>query len=240
MPVSSNSLFHFTNSAEHLFSILRKNFIPRYCPEVIKFGENIIECAVPAVCFCDIPLSQIKNHLDVYGFYGIGLYKSWASENGINPVIYLEKKSNLSQNIDSIFSDLAMIKGEREDKAMGALVQTLCHLKAYSGDFVKNGTKHPDYKFYDEREWRFVPSEATVLVKDEYQNNVIKHKYNMAIENNKLIYHPDEISYLIIKDSNELMPMVESLKDIKEKYNREQVEKLITKIITSEQIMDDF
>ena len=83
MAVSSNTLFHFTRDYDTLTKILKgMSFWPRYCQE---FGWNS-GFAVPMTCFCDIPLSQIKNHIDTYGSYGIGMSKEFAIKNEINPI----------------------------------------------------------------------------------------------------------------------------------------------------------
>lgn len=94
---SSSSLFHFTDTAEKLFSILRYEFKPTYCLERIVFSEDIVEeVAFPMVCFCDIPLSQVKNHIETYGYYGIGMSKEWAERNKLNPILYLKQNSFVS------------------------------------------------------------------------------------------------------------------------------------------------
>jgi hypothetical protein len=64
MAISAQTLFHFTKSAEALIGILREEFKPRYCLEdqtVMRHpdGPNMLELAIPMVCFCDIPLSSI-------------------------------------------------------------------------------------------------------------------------------------------------------------------------------------
>lgn len=73
MAVSSNTLFHFTSRYQTLVSILRnRGFWPKYCKEYDWNNDGKVNFAVPVSCFSDIPLSQIKDHLDFYGNYGIG------------------------------------------------------------------------------------------------------------------------------------------------------------------------
>lgn len=89
MGLSSNSIIHFTNSSEALKGILRNNFRITYCKETIQLDKQTVTFHVPMVSFCDIPLFEIKNHIDSYGNYGLGLTKEWAIKNKLNPVIYI-------------------------------------------------------------------------------------------------------------------------------------------------------
>ncbi|MGD0036324.1 MAG: abortive infection system antitoxin AbiGi family protein [Bacteroidota bacterium] len=102
--LSSNVLYHFTNSIDNIINILENNFIPRYCPElVIDFPTEYSDALplilpqqiYPMVSFCDIPLALIRGHLKHYGNYGIGLTKEWGIRNYISPVLYYHYKSVL-------------------------------------------------------------------------------------------------------------------------------------------------
>jgi len=98
MPVSSNALIHFTNEKERLKSIFLENFRVGYCKETPVVGGFGTACFVPMVSFCDIPLSQIRDHISKYGDYGIGLTREWGIRNKLNPVLYLEPSSFLSES----------------------------------------------------------------------------------------------------------------------------------------------
>lgn len=105
--LSANTLFHFTRNKENLISILKSYFYPRYCLEEFYFIPKIkTKWALPMVCFCDIPLSQIKNHTLKYGEYAIGLTKEWAQIKGITPVLYIPKDSPIIKNFKESFRSL--------------------------------------------------------------------------------------------------------------------------------------
>lgn len=72
--VSAITLFHFTSNIENLLGILTNNFYPRYCLEdhsafFQELDKEEAERAIPMVCFCDIPLSNIRKHISTYGRY---------------------------------------------------------------------------------------------------------------------------------------------------------------------------
>lgn len=72
--ISANTLFHFTPTKDNLISILTRKFYVRYSLEIFDTILDIDnpELVTPMTCFCDIPLSQIKNHTNTYGNYAIG------------------------------------------------------------------------------------------------------------------------------------------------------------------------
>lgn len=137
MPLSSNTLFHFTGNLENIIGILENNFKPSYGIETIYLGGAPFKLAYPMVCFCDIPLSQIRKHIKVYGPYGIGLSKDWGIRLGLNPVLYLEKNSSLSNYIDEISDYIGDINDENSAIAIGTMNEFIKHIKPYKGKFKK-------------------------------------------------------------------------------------------------------
>jgi len=158
--VSANTLFHFTHR-ENLVSILENNFWPKYCHEFVYTPGGIMtKMAFPMTCFCDLPLSQIGDHIERYGRYGIGLKKEWGLLNNLNPVIYLQKESKLLSKIDSLLLNnwegvkALQIQSLKDDRDHLIYLWMFC--KPYEGRQERN-CKIEDISFYDEREWRHVP-----------------------------------------------------------------------------------
>ena len=91
MSPKSHTLFHFTDKIETLKLILMNGFWPRFCLEDVSWLKypDFDFIAYPMVCFCDIPLSRVNEHVSFYGEYGLGLTKDWAVRNGITPVQYI-------------------------------------------------------------------------------------------------------------------------------------------------------
>lgn len=244
MGLSSNSLIHFTPEKDALIGILRDDFKIYYCAEKIVTKKGIFQAAIPMVSFCDIPLSEIKIHIENYGCYGLGLKKSWAIREGLNPVLYIEKESDLGSEIRNTFEimlgnkDLSKLTEEEN-----TVLNLLRYMKNYQNTLTRNGKNIPEYRFSDEREWRYVPSKelATVLLSlDEYETNDQKAEANKKLEKLRLTFTPDDISYIIINDESEIGEFITILRSAKgKKYIHDQVERLITRIFTTEQIKTD-
>lgn len=184
--ISANTLFHFTKR-EYLLSILENGFYPRYSLERYVLGGKPFKRAVPMVSFCDIPLSQIKNHVKDYGSYGIGMARHWVEQHKLNPVLYLTKDSALSYNFMKMI--LNLLKKEmhglselRDSKE--SLKEVVRYLKPYEGILIRP-EKRIKKRFYDEREWRYVPSPSKynskrfMLSEKEFNDDKIREKYNI-------------------------------------------------------------
>ena len=62
-------------------------------PDLDLEASDILEAAIPMVCFCDVRLTHAGRHLDTYGRYGVGLTKRWGLANGVTPVLYSHPRS---------------------------------------------------------------------------------------------------------------------------------------------------
>lgn len=248
MAISSNTLFHFTKTKENLLGILQDTFHPRYCLEKFGIGDMETEAAIPMVSFCDIPLSQIKKHLKIYGKYGLGLSKQWAKKRGLNPVLYLRKKSTFSQHIESILNNLLddpLRSNDAASEISGVILDVLRYIKPYKGTLYRDNGSIPKIRFYDEREWRYVPNlEKTgfnfFLKKDDFLDPEKRNRENDKLFDARLTFEPSDIKYIILDKETEILPMVSALKQIKAKYDDKIIDILITRILTTDRILNDF
>ena len=250
--LSSNSLFHFASKREYLISILENNFAPRYYLEdltmlgITKQDETMLEVAVPMVCFCDIPLSKMKYHLSCYGDYGIGMTKEWGIENGLSPILYADPKSETITFIKEILKIARHISNQGQesiDRLSMNIKRLMRFIKPYQGDFEHGGEMYPDKRFYDEREWRFVPvdAEPAFLLKQEFIDKQKQDDANSNLKSNhKLLFAPNDIEYIIVKTKAEVLSMIKEVMRIKEKYTNDEKMLLASKIISKEKIMSDF
>ena len=161
MVESANTLFHFTGY-KALKGILRDGFYPKYRKENLSNATPRISIYknsfVPMVCFCDLPLSRIQQHIDFYGNYGIGMRKEgWGIERGISPIIYLPEASMSSIH----FQDIAVEISERlkdnisnREAIRTQLRNFYKYIKPYKGEsWSKRKRRNVVITFYHEREW---------------------------------------------------------------------------------------
>lgn len=245
MSLSSNSVIHFMSNLTSLEGILLEGFKVSFCKERISLpSDEYVEFYAAMICFCDIPLSQVQNHIESYGQYGIGMKKSWAENSGLNPVLYLEDKSELAKSVTNIIRRLLVGKTWNKWGAIEKeFADILRYTKNYEDDLVrKNMPVIRNYRFSDEREWRYVypitKDFDVVISTDDYEKE--KMTADSFVSSFRLDFEPDDIQYIIIKNEAEIHSTIELLrKVVGTKYSLKEVEKLTTRIITCEQIHGD-
>lgn len=286
MSLSSNSLFHFTNSLDTVRLILTDKFYGSFCKEVLHYKDETAPLIIPMISFCDIPLKTISRY-NKYGKYGLGLKKEWAIKNRLNPVLYLEKNSSLAESlIKSIYASFSMlsftepyltqiknrINSVTKNKSYNAIskrqelqklqkelnkhdnmannmrhvIYSIFYTKHYSDDLERNGQIIKDYRFYDEREWRFLPEFQCAVcelrrTEDEYKEwrgDTSKSKSILPEVN--LSFSFADIEHIIIEKNDEAKEVREIIKSIAEnKCPQEAKEELYSKIISFENIEHD-
>lgn len=245
MAISSNALFHFTGKRNNLIGILTDTFAPRFCLEDFTFlnTNNDLYCdefAFPMVCFCDLPLSKIGGHIRFYGGYGIGMKKTWGIRKGITPVTYITQQSYLIKPMKTYIRKF--MQGNYKTDFPAELIK---YTKPVSGRIFRNG-RYVKRTFYDEREWRYVPKlrddRASILYKDDYLNPIELADVNSDMRwRDRLDFKAADIKYIIVKDEKEILPMAATVRTIRPAlYDDNQINLLISRIITSKQIGSDF
>jgi len=255
--ISANTIFHFTKSIENIENILTNNFSPRYCLERLDFmPKSNFDIAIPMVCFCDIPLSQITEHVKTYGNYAIGLKKEWAIKNSISPVIYLNNDSRTTSSINNIFKRTAIldrltniIKQKTSADATRDFLELLFYCKVYNGKMWRDNKLKENITFYNEREWRYVPklnelesiNPRLLINKKEFDDIENRRELNNKLTQFKLHFTPNEIKYIIISKESQRINMVQLIEKIKgSDFSQNELKKLSSKIISIEQINEDF
>ena len=259
MAISSNSIIHYTKELSGLESIIKsKGFRICYCSEKVNTrGGQSYAFAIPMVSFCDIPITDYKKHFyhtkgkkrGYYGDYGIGLNKAWASKCGLNPVSYIDYNSFTGTGLRKcveyfLNSKSSSSKNPISNSDINELLQIALYAKNYQGELIINGQlEDKKYKFYDEREWRFVPKSSDIknneILLDISDYEADKDKFNDAIKDCLLNFSLNDISYIIVNSESEIEYIVDLLK--KETGTDDKLfKKIVTKIFTNEQILADF
>ena len=177
--ISSNHVTHFTPKFGTLLKILRQGFRPSYCnesPIYLKEYEElealtrlsnmelpgIGNVQIPMVCFCDIPLKHSYAQRKLFGKYGISLRKDWAISKRITPLTYVAENTKNHSLLFSIYAivDNAINFHRADDcstednpyliSLKGSILKYMDYIKPYY-NFADNR------KYYDEREWRYIP-----------------------------------------------------------------------------------
>jgi hypothetical protein len=246
MALSSNSLIHFTSDKENLKGILENNFKIFNCRESIVLGGLMTSWIIPMISFCDIPLSEVKDHINKYGNYGIGLTKEWAVRQGLNPVLYMAQTSMLSDSYRKAWNK--SVDDSEDDDVWGederCFSDVLRYIKNYEGDLVRKGTTVKNYRFSDEREWRYAPPHSDeyefLVASGWYDQDDNKFNTDKKLENLRLPFEPGDIKYIIIDNDAEIGDFIDHLRRAKGKnYSLHEIERLTTRILTTEQIMGD-
>jgi hypothetical protein len=233
--ISTNEIFHYTD-INCLIGIITKGFYPKYNFEFTLLS-NVFErkanlAAKPMVCFCDIPLKAVKNHAYKYGNCAIGLKKDWAEKNGLNPVIYINPNSIVGDAFALIANSISqykssMIKGSEVEvfTLLGSAFKGFNHLSCFvkqfeqtkeeAIDFMGNIFKLEKRKYYDEREWRYVPirnelGDVRYIPHEDYFDSNKLEQHNLEIQKFTLQFEMDDISHIIYQEDYELTSIIQA------------------------------
>lgn len=238
----SKSLFHYTEKLKSLKGILESGFHPRYSEEDVTWiVSDPSRVAFPMVCFCDIPLSRVDDHVDFYGQYGIGLEQSWGVPKGITPVTYISHNSDHIQD----FRRLGKVTKENDILELGiAFYGFLAHTKPLMGSMIRKNKSLKRY-FYKECEWRFIPKIKrdhidSFMSPEKYKNKELLEKNHRLLKDSyPLKFSAKNVRHIILKDESEIPEIYEFIENLKH-YSKEEKRILNTRITTLSAIKDDY
>ena len=246
MAISANTLFHFTSRYDTLINILKSKFFPRLCLERGLWHPRGKKWAIPMVCFCDIPLSNIAEHTQKYGNYAIGVKKAWAIEQGITPILYVHDNSSfIGQGLDALNWSLELSKKDTKHlhERLSQVMSMFFMMKPYEGYQERDG-KSEKVRFYDEREWRYIPpiggQKLNFLTEEQFNDKTQRENLNFFNEQFGIDFNPDVINYLIVEKEDEIVPLMRELHSIKGNFSYNSVELLSSRIISMDRIREDF
>lgn len=230
--ISAGSVFHFTDSFEDLKEIIENQcFKPRCVIEKRKQRE----IAIPMVCFCDLPLSQMGEHIKRYGSYGVGLKKDWAAKQSISPVMYESINQTKENAFDSLLKEANRVGDE-------TLLEYIYYFNWYIKSYDGYDTTKEFIQFYNEREWRYIPPYGDLCregyLPSSFSKNVkeVQAKFNHPQkEDFNLGFELEDVTYFFITYEEEL----EDLTSILSLDRRKEME-LLSRVIWIKDLLQDF
>lgn len=260
-----STLFHLTCERDTLEKILiSQHYKVSVARELIRSKNlqdkkySIRNFGVPMVSFCDIRLSQLDEHAKKYGSFGLGMSKEWADRESLHPVMYMSKSSSLFSSYNKairklknelipmwrrwkdkeIFSSEQKTHFETLKNQYSDLFNIIRYMKNYEGKLIRKGkVQSLNYRFADEKEWRFVPKPFhndiwPSINFERVKTSVGKRNYSNLYLDVTVNFKFSDIKYIIVKDESDIHDMAELIKNIFCEDN-------VSKIITMKQIQDD-
>lgn len=206
MGLSSNIIWHQTNIDGLKAILAERKFKCSYSLEDIHWKSSHLELAFPMLSFCDIPLSDIDDYLGKYGKYTIGMKRSWGQKHGFTPVWYQNPQSS---SLCAVASSHKKLNTKPFQLDAELIWHVLSCVKNYEGRLKKYGFDR--YRFYDEREIRYVPSMGSievagispVLNAKEYGIYKENHNGQSLINNLEVPFDISDVVYMLISSPNQ-------------------------------------
>lgn len=251
---SANVLFKFMKQYEYLENILKnKSIAPRYYQELIDYLhiDGYKSLTFPMICFCDINLSRLNEHISYYGTFGIAFNKKWGIKNGIQCINYINSNSPLRKDFTTLFNKAlkSLMENDMTDdetEYFNYLSTNILFMKPLSGKMPREG-KLDDKNFTDEKEWRYVPKieksdGIQLILPPKYEKYPNKYSDIISkIDKLQLKFEFEDIEYIMVESSTDRKNLINFLMtdpsidcDLSEKYE------LLSKIIVYNNISKDW
>lgn len=200
--------------------------------------------AFPMVCFCDIPLSRIEEHVNFYGEFGIGMTREWALTNGLNPLMYMAGHNGVAKAMMRMHQTAIKSKSKTTSREfMVNLRHVAMHMKPASGRMVING--EPVMKdFYQESEWRLIAQQPQIeryLQPEEYENELRRNEANELTKKHCLLrFLPRDVRYLFVRSDAEIPSLVNFIQTEMDTYPGADLKILVSRVTSLETLRADW
>jgi hypothetical protein len=223
---------------------MKSGFWPRYCPEDVKWQgyEGYDFVAYPMVCFCDIPLSRIDEHVGFYGEYGLGLTKEWAERNNATPLQYVSNNNFLKGTFKKLINSASKLEEEDKQNFLHDFRYLLAYTKPTQGNMVVGG-QIIEKEFYQESEWRCVPKHLDIvdhLTREKYDDKDILSTANaLTLEHCKLEISPSDIKYVFVKNDSDIPNIINFIQTELDHFTSVDIKILMSRVVSLESIQRD-
>ena len=210
MGLSSNILWHQTNK-EDFNKILKSKFLTcSYCLE--SFLDNQHKMGFPMISLSDIPLADIGEFLDQYGGFSLGFSRKWVVANGFTPVWYCEKSNQATRQHKRMLYETVKNNQKVNNKILTLLFYYGAYMKEIEGPLTVKSKNliYNNYRFYDEREYRYVPDYDDLLkenidpILDEEKYNDYKNKHGNTRIDIRVPFTFDDLKVIIVRTDNQV------------------------------------
>ena len=245
MRPKSNTLFHFTKSRDILKLVLKNGFWPRYCLEDVGwlgYAEHDF-VAYPIVCFCEIPLSRISEHVGFYGSFGLGLTREWAETNGLNPLMYVAGDNHVAKAFRETSRHSFMLpEGEGQEGALTTTRYLIAHAKPAAGNMLVDGGAVQKV-FYQESEWRYVPKSKFFpdhLTRRSFDDiGRLNDASSLTKQHSMLKFNPRDVRYIFVRADSDIPDLVNFIMSELDQYAGSDQKILVSRILSLEALNDD-
>ena len=207
MGLSSNLLWHQTDR-ESIELILRsQKLLFSYSREQNLWDDS--QTAYPMISLCDLPFSEMSDYLGKYGDYTIGFNRTWGLMNHFNPVWYCDQDSFAKRHI--------------QEEVENGNLSIAAYVKPVEDALETQKYIYKNYRYYDEREVRIVPSRKAMeeinekwsLSSNEYEEYKKQHVDKAIIPKIFIPFSWSDVRFIIVKAENQINHFKKMLADLK-------------------------
>lgn len=194
------------------------------------------------VCFCDIPLSRISDHVNFYGQYGLGMTREWAKFNGLNPVFYLAGGNPVMKALRMLKKHANALDEGIMTHAKRTIRYVYAHAKPVNGIMIVDGTP-VEKDFYLESEWRHVPEKAEIKAYLRHSafldTERLDRENQMTSQHCRLRFTPRDIRYIFVRSDADIPEIINFIQTKLDHYPHADTKVLMSRVTSLDSIQGD-